>query len=69
MTHLITQAETYEQRITIKPIAALPHNYDVHIESRNLDSKEPEAWRTICRTTCQQWGLKNIGIEIWEAAQ
>lgn len=69
MTHLITQADTYEQRITIRPIAAPPHLYDVHIESRNLDANDPEAWRTICRVTCHQWGLKHIGMEIWEATQ
>lgn len=74
MTHLLTQAKTCEQRITIQPItiqpiAALPHHYDVHIESRNLDAKDPEAWRTMFRTTCQQWGLKHVGMEIWEATQ
>lgn len=69
MTKLLTQAQTYEQRITIQKIAALPNNYDVHIESRNLDAKDPEAWRTICRVTCEQWGLKHIGMEIWEATQ
>lgn len=69
MTYLLTQSDAYEQRITIRPIEALPNNYDVHIESRNLDAKEPDLWRTICRITCQQWGLKHIGMEIWEATQ
>jgi len=69
MTLNITKTISHEQRISIKPIEALPGYFDVHIESRNLQSKNPEEWRTVCKLLCQEWGLKNIGMVVWEARQ
>lgn len=69
MTQDIIQNGAYAERITVTPIPALNGQFHVQLESQCKGAKDPEAWRTVYRITCTQWGLENIGKEIYEAIQ
>jgi hypothetical protein len=67
MTQTIIDNGAYSERVTASPIAALKGQFHVHIETQCKGAKDPDAWRTAYRITCDQWGLENLGKEIYEA--
>jgi hypothetical protein len=67
MTQIINTTGAYRERITVNKIDALPGQYHVKLETQYADSRNPDAWRTVYQTTCEQWGLEALGREVYEA--
>lgn len=67
MTQIINDIGDYSERVTINPIKALPGKFHVRVETRHTASRNPDAWRTVYQTTCEQWGLEAFGKEIYNA--
>ena len=67
MTQIINKRSGFTERVTVNKIDALPGHYHVKVETQYDDSRNPEAWRTVYQTTCEQWGLQAFGKEIYES--
>ena len=68
MTQIININAGFLERITVSKIDAIPGSFHVKVETQYNDSRNPEAWRTVYQTTCGQWGLEALGLEVYEAA-
>jgi hypothetical protein len=67
MTQIINNTGGFVERVTIDRVDALPGSFHIHVEMQYADSRNPDAWRTVYRTTCEQWALESFGREIYEA--
>jgi hypothetical protein len=67
MTQIINSNGGYLERVTVNKIEALPGQYHIKVETQYADSRHPDEWRTVYKTTCEQGGLQAFGSEIKEA--
>lgn len=68
MTQTIIDNGAYSLRVTVKPIKALPGQFNIRAESQYKGAKNPDVWREVFQVTCDQRGLEAFGRDIYEAA-
>lgn len=67
MTSTIIKTGGYEVLATVKKVEATKGEFLLRIESRLDSAKNPQELRTLLSTTCTQWGLEQLGREIYDA--